>query len=107
MRYNLIETGDEVIVITSDGGVACIRQAEPFDDTPRVATTDYYQTRLTDIPLVDDVWTELAEGKMYAEDWETREFNDLALVFDALQWLGVGETDWLLVKEPLFPHIEL
>ena len=110
IEINIEVDSDELTIICSDGGVACIRVAEPLDDdTPRIATTDYYQSRLTDInpdcfKEDVDVWNCLAEGHMYYNDWEDKPFNSLALINDALSWLGHSPEECLVVSKKLFPE---
>lgn len=108
MKFMLIidTPSEEITVVTQDGGIACIRYAEPCSETPlRVATTDYYQTRITQLedPTADNVWELLAEGKMYANDWN-KEYNSLELIQDALNWLCLGEENWEICDN-LFPEI--
>ena len=89
LKYRVIQESEELIVITANGGVACIRQAESItDDEPRVSTTDYYSLRLDELDNdADSVWEALAEGSMSYNDWETSEYDDPSLVKDALEWL--------------------
>lgn len=114
IKINISVDSEEVILVCSDGGVACIRSADPLDeDTPRVATTEYYQSRLTDIDptlIVDndeeciDVWSLLGEGSMYYNDWQETPYNSLFLINEALEWLGHDPAKCVLVDYELFPE---
>ena len=107
MKFRLIIKNDEVTVITEDGGVACIREAEDLSkDEPRIAVTDYYQSRLTDDESInaDNVFECLAEGKMYCNDWEVVPFNSMTAVEDALAWLCPHITQWEITND-LFSHL--
>jgi len=102
MKFRLIVANDEVIVITEDGGIACIREAEALSkDEPRIATTDYYQSRLTDFESInsDNIFECLAEGKMYHNDWAVVSFNSMTAVEDALAWLCPHVTQWEIVND--------
>jgi hypothetical protein len=94
MKFRMIIDEDqrEITVLTENGGVACIREAEGDD---RLAVTDYYQSRLTDFDglTADNAFDLLGQGKMYCNDWDVP-YNDLGLILDALKWLAVGETSW-------------
>ncbi len=106
MKFSLIIDHEETTVITEDGGIACIRIAENLsDDEVRTSVTDYYQSRLTEVPDedADELFAHLAEGKMYCKDWEEAKYNSLEVIQDALEWLCVGEKDWELTEE-LFPQ---
>lgn len=94
MKYRLITESDEITVVIEDGGIACIRAAEPVDDKPRTAVTDYYHTRITSIDPADNLYEQLAEGDMSCTDWPTESFDSHEVLQDALQWLAVGNTDW-------------
>jgi hypothetical protein len=50
---------------------------------------------LTEVPENSEVFEALAEGKMYANDWETDAFNSQTVIDDALAWLVVGETEFV------------
>ncbi|MDG1752829.1 MAG: hypothetical protein P8I03_14410 [Thalassotalea sp.] len=115
MKIQLLLTSDEVTIICEDGGIACIREAVPIDkDTPRIATSDYYQSRITDMDLsliVDnddeciDIWSLLAEGKIYHDDWEDKPFNSLFVINKALIWLGHNPDECVITEESLFPSV--
>lgn len=94
MKYRLVVESDEITVIVEDGGIACIRKAEPIDNEPRTAVTDYYHTRIKSIDPKDNLFEQLAEGDMSCKDWPTERFNSLEVIQDALEWLAVGNTDW-------------
>lgn len=112
MRYRVIEL-DERIVLTEDGGVACIRTADEMDTGDgRESTTDYYQDRITQ-ELVDSleeggsIWDILSEGKMYYNDWTTPEL-DPEHIKDALAWLCIDcefkrdDTIWSAITDQMF-----
>lgn len=107
MKFRIIHENDEIIVLTEDGGIACIRQAEDIDNnTPREAVTDYYQSLITDFPDAnsDDLFEFLAEGKMYCKDWASTPYNSLKAIQDALDWLCLGQTEWEMT-DTLFTDI--
>lgn len=101
MKFRVIIEKDELTVITEDGGISCIREAEPvFEDEPRTAVTDYYYKKLTEEGINrDNVFEVLAEGSMQANDWPDTSFNDLDLVKDALRWLNPYVFRWELVDD--------
>ena len=104
MKFRIILEEDELTIITQDGGIVCIRKAEPVD-TPRVAVTDYYYDKLTDITITkDNVFEVLAEGPMHYNDWAILKFNNPVLVTEALSWLNPEVKDWELVDD-LFVEI--
>ncbi len=104
MKFRIILEEGELTVITQDGGIACMREAEPVD-TPIVAVTDYYYDKLTDTTITkDNVFEVLAEGKMVCSDWTILKFNNPVLVTDALSWLNPEIKDWELVDD-LFVEI--
>ena len=117
MKIYLNIGSDEVTIITEDGGLACIREAEAIsnvgdkDYEPRVATSDYYQRRIPNTPdelkefsECEDIWEYLAEGKMYYDDWPTQAFNSWEAIHTALQWLAPHEENYEFVSE-LFTEI--
>lgn len=105
MKFRVQMDEEELTIFTEDGGVACIRVAEPIsDDEERIATTDYYQSRidLSDPECTsDNLWEYLGEGKLYHEDWAHTKYNSLKAIQHALDWLCVGNDDWEL-SEDLF-----
>lgn len=105
MKFRLIFETDEITILTEDGGIACIREAEAMSpDEPRIAVTDYYQMRITDVPLcTDNLFEYLAEGKMYHKDWPDTPYNNVLAIQDALAWLCLGETNWE-VSDEIFPQ---
>jgi hypothetical protein len=107
VKFRLIIESDEITVITENGGVACIREAADLSkDEPRIAVTDYYQSRLTDDESInaDNVFECLAEGKMYCNDWAVVPFNSMTAVEDALAWLCPDITEWEITND-LFTHL--
>lgn len=94
MKYRIITEPDEITIITGNGGIVCVREAESIDTEPREAVTDYYHMKLTEIDTTNDIWEELAEGTIYCNDWETAKFNSDEVVKDALNWLVPNETEF-------------
>ncbi len=103
MKYRTIESGgEEIFIITEDGGLACIMDKEE-DDTNRQSSTEYYQERFTQEMLdsKESIFShpEMEYGKMYWADWDTP-YDDPSHIQDALAWLCVGcqfeldETIW-------------
>lgn len=115
-KMNIFKSSDEIIIVLENGGVACIREAEPIDDnTPRIATTDYYELTVLDVDTsliceTDEesvnIWNLLAEGNIYYEDWAEDKFDREKLLHDAIENLGFSPEDCVVVEEPLFPSIE-
>ncbi len=100
MKFRLILDDKEILVITEDGGIVCIREAESSSNI--TAITDYYQTRLTEKGITsDNVFEILSEGKMYCKDWEIYKFNNINLIQNALSWLNPTEpeSNWELVDD--------
>jgi len=91
MKYRVIKDGDEITVITEDGGIACIREVDELDEGDgRQAVTDCYQSRFDNKILESgNIWEILGEGKMYCEDWQTP-FDNPDHIQDALEWLCMG-----------------
>jgi len=92
IKYRLIESEDEIIVILENGGVAEIREAEELDiGDGRQSVTEYYQNRFTLQGTLSDegIFGEVGEGKLYWNDWKTP-FTDPAHIADALNWLAPG-----------------
>jgi len=111
MKYRIIEEDDSTFnVLVEDGGVACIRFVDEsdimVDGKMRVATTDYYQSRITDETTWDEVWENLAEGKMYYNDWNEDKANMDFMVKDALNWLvAIDKVEWT-IDDTLFNNIK-
>jgi len=108
MKFRIIfdDGENEITVITEDGGIACIREVEEISsDEPRIAVTDYYQMRLTDVPSseTDELFEYLAEGQIFHNDWSDVKYNSLTAIEDALIWLCGAETDWEITDD-LFPQ---
>jgi hypothetical protein len=105
------QADNEVIIVTCNGGVACIREVEPVDDNDhRISTTEMFKRRLTDISPEDiteecDIWSNLGEGEMQYEDSDNKPYNSLSLLISAIEWLGVDADNCLLVEDALFPDI--
>jgi hypothetical protein len=105
MKFRIVFNANEITVITQDGGIACIREADDIiPGEPRTAVTDYYQNRLTDVLQNEEgtLFDRLAEGKMYQKDWSNVEFNSLVAIQDALSWLCMGIKNWEICED-LFP----
>lgn len=101
MKFRLIIDNNEkeITVLTENGGIACIRQADDISpDEPRMALTEYYGSRLVDIPTnrEGDIFEWLSEGSIYFKDWTVEKYNSLTAIQDALSWLVVGQVDWEL-----------
>lgn len=109
MKFRMIIKEEEITVITEDGGIACISKAEPIsngsiDDTtqnePRTATSEYYSERIAQDGInQDNVFDILAEGEIYSSDWADKQFNDLSLVQEALDWLNPNEESWEVCED--------
>jgi hypothetical protein len=82
MKYRIINDGEEgeFIVLTEDGGCVAIHH-----NGDNIVST-YYQKRLTDIENPNEVWNELAEGKIYLKDWDIEPTREI-IIKDALDWL--------------------
>jgi hypothetical protein len=100
MKYRILEISNtDFDIITQDGGFASIH----FNGDNYI--TDYYQTRLTEIDLNDELWEQMAEGKIYHKDWDTASSKE-QMINDALNWLVVANTpiNWEL-DNTLFTQI--
>ncbi len=107
IKYRTIKSDDNIVVITEDGGIADIHEAEPYEaEEYRQSTTEYYQDKfdIADITSDESIWTIVGEGKMYYNDWVTS-FTDPTHIQDALNWLAPGytyeldESIWTNLKE--------
>lgn len=86
MKYYVLNTGEDLLVITQDGGVG----TATIDDREFVFS-EYYQSRLTKESNFETFYDDLGEGKMYCKDWneagkEKRDF-DQDVVQDIVDWL--------------------
>lgn len=85
-------------VIMEDGGVA-----SAYNPDGAYYRTDYYQSRITPETTLDNIWEELAEGKMYGKGWDGSEAelitegND-TLVDDMIDWLFLSTEEVEIVK---------
>jgi hypothetical protein len=106
MKIRIIQDKNEITVITEDGGIACIREADDMSpEEPRIAVTDYYQMKITDPSMTSENLFEcLAEGKMYHKDWIDVKYNSLTAIEDALAWLCSAETSFE-VSDDLFTRL--
>jgi len=112
-KYRIIhnKAEKEIFVITEDGGVSIIREADDSDGVRSLS--EYYQTRITDIdirrtiadPENNDVFCELDKGKIYIEEWETP-YDDPDHITAALEWLCVGCDFKEDKKNEIFPDFE-
>ena len=97
MKYRTVndgEEGDEFIVLTEDGG--CVAVHHNGDNN----VSTYYQNRLTDITNPSKVWDELAEGKVYYNDWADESVETITQ--DALNWLVFPPPDKWVKDESIF-----
>ncbi|WP_063664818.1 hypothetical protein [Aliivibrio fischeri] len=106
MKFRIIfdQSTNEITIITEEGGIACIREAEKSSDETRTAITDYYQLRISNEMNSDTLFESLAEGKMYNKDWFDVKYNSLDAIQDALDWLCAGQTNWEITND-LYSHI--
>lgn len=83
MKYRIIKTNDDIIdLIVEDGGVATLHH------NGKHFVITCYQKRLTECdPTADSIWDELAEGKVYVEEWEDRDPSEEEFESSALEWL--------------------
>ncbi len=107
MKFRLVldPNEPEITVITEDGGIACIRQAEDIGPSPeekRIAVSDYYDTRIPDLTDCnrDNLFECLAEeATIYHDDWKDKPYNDLSVIYEALNWLCPAAESWELVND--------
>lgn len=112
MKFRLLidESEKEITVLTEDGGIACIREADDISpNEPRIATTEYYHTRITELESAtpENLFDLLGDGKMSCDDWADEQYNSLILIQDALTWLSPSEVEWNLcdsIFTELFPN---
>ena len=86
MKYRAIIGEDEILVLTENGGVAMILADQSGGIDGVTAKTEYYETRLSDIPHAteDNVFDKLAEGKLYIKDWKEERFDSFVVVMLSL-----------------------
>lgn len=65
-----------------DGGVAVIR----FNG--EMMLTDYYEDRIKSTWDQEDIWENLAEGKMFCKEWPGKYELTAEMLDDAVEWLG-------------------
>ena len=105
MKFRIIQEPDELTIVTEKGGVVCIRSAEPVNNIPRTAATDYYHKVISEDGMnSNNVFEKLAEGDMESTDWSSEKFNSVVVIHDALFWLDPEQEEWLLVDD-LFTDI--
>jgi hypothetical protein len=106
MKFRLLldPSEPEITIVTEDGGIACIRQAEDMGPSPeekRIAVSDYYSVR---IPALTDCNSQnlfeclAEEATIYHDDWKDKPYNDLSVIQTALDWLNPNEENWELVN---------
>ena len=94
----IFRASNEITVIMEDGGIA-----SAYNPDGKYYRTDYYQNRITTETVIDNIWDELAEGKMYFKLWDgyeaelITEAND-TLVDDMIDWLYVSTGEFEIVK---------
>ena len=92
VKYRIVNLDEnELVVITENGGVVCIRTPKCDNDTDVVAISEYYQSYITDEMTSTNIFDILADGKVYYNDWNNTQCSghtDEKLVGDALNWLG-------------------
>ncbi|HMW11076.1 MAG TPA: hypothetical protein PJ987_11600 [Bacteroidia bacterium] len=85
-------------IFMEDAGVA-----SSYNPDGTYYRTDYYQNRITPETTLDNIWDELAEGKMYGKGWDgseaelITEAND-TLVDDMIAWLFCATEEVEFVK---------
>lgn len=86
LKYYVLYTQDDLLVITQDGGVGC-----STIDSREFALSEYYQSRLTKDSKFETMYDELSEGKMYCKDWDEagkeKRVLDQEVELDILNWL--------------------
>lgn len=87
-----------ITVIMEDGGIA-----SAYNPDGKYYRTDYYQNRITAETVFDNIWDELAEGKMYAIGWDGSEAELITeanntLVDDMIDWLYISTSEFEIVK---------
>lgn len=115
MKFRLIlDTNEpEITVITEDGGIACIRQADDITGSPegkRIAVSDYYDTRINSLTDCDkdNLFECLAEeAKIYHDDWADKSYNDISVIQTALHWLSPNADTWELVNDLFVDYFPL
>jgi len=75
----IFNNSTEAEIRLSDGGIATCRHNGDH------MVSDYYQER-TRSSEID--WEELAESKIYCEDWDDKHEVDQEMIENALKWLG-------------------
>lgn len=87
IKYAVISTDDSnSIVIMEDGGIATAYHNGSH------MVSEYYQERLTPEMMNDmnDMWYNLAEGKAYYKDWESKDTFDKDILEAMTSWLMVS-----------------
>lgn len=108
-KYRVIhdDVEKEIIVITEDGGVACIREADDISESePRISVTDYYLINLNHVPQDDkeNLWDNLGLGEIYHNDWPDTPYHAQVAIDDAINWLSPYHQAWERCDD-LFPHL--
>ena len=95
MKFRLLidESEKEITVLTEDGGIACIREADDITELESATPENLFDL--------------LGDGKMSCDDWADEQYNSLILIQDALTWLSPSEVEWNLcdsIFTELFPN---
>lgn len=100
MKYRvIIEQNDEFIILTEDGGIVAVH------NNGDNLVSSYYQNRISDTMDSDNVWEELAEGKVYMKDWDNESVQHI--IQDALSWLVVPAPDNWTEDDSIWEKFEL
>ena len=75
----IFRASNEITVIMEDGGIA-----SAYNPDGKYYRTDYYQNRITTETVIDNIWDELAEGKMYFKLWDGYEAELITEANDTL-----------------------
>jgi hypothetical protein len=87
MRYAKQKTGNEMTIVTEDGGVVTVHH----NGTHMITT--YYQDRVEQFD--ENMWEELDSSKQYLHDWKGKQEVDDEIVQDALEWLSPMDNDFV------------
>lgn len=89
MKYRVVESANNRLVVMEDGGIADIRELDEVTEEGYETAIEYYQSRFTLEDLQNDkLWDSVGEGKMYTDDCKTH-FTDQAHIQSAIEWLDV------------------
>lgn len=93
MKQFKLVMADDNDLYAPDGGVAVIRY------NGEMMLTDYYQEKIDPKWPTDDIWENLAEGKMYCKEWEGENKLTQEMIDDAISWLGYNPDEVEVIKE--------